>query len=928
MNRLQIGIIIVVLLAIIFGSTIVRLYTDWLWFDDLGYTSIFSKMIWARISLGLSLGALFFVIVYTNLLIARRLAPPPTRRYAGIEEELRARIGAIAEKGLGLLLFGGSLFVAFLVGVEAATHWDEWFKFANATSFGVADPQFGIDIGFYVFRLPFWNYLYGWLFFTLFAATVATAILHYADEGIDFFGNVPRFAPGVKAHLAILLALLFFLKAAGYKLMMFGLVTSPGEIFYGAGYTDIAARLPGLWILLFVAAIGGAAVLANIYRPGIWYAAGAVAGLIVVSFVVGAIYPAVLEQFIVKPNEFQKQRRYITRGIEYTRRAYRVDNIASRPFDYSRELAPEAISRNRAAIQNVRLWDYEPLKRAYRQLQELQQYYDFHDVDIDRYTIDGTYRQVMLSARELPGPPQAAQTWVNKYLRYTHGYGYAMSPVNEVNPEGMPVFFASDIPTVTRGGIELEVPQIYFGELTNDYVLVNTKRKEFDYPVGGADEETVYTAESGPVIGSLLRKLFFAIRFGDVNILLSEDLTASSRVLFRRNISERAQTIFPFLEFDSDPYLVTVDGKLYWFHDAYTSTNKYPYSEPVTFGFQATAARVNYIRNSVKLVTDAYTGKVQAFAFDPDDPIIRTYSKVFPGVFKPADEMPEDFRAHVRYPEDLFRIQALVYSRYHMTNPSTFYSGTDLWRLPEVASGNGAGERQLEPYYIITRLPESSIDEYVVIALLVRPEKHNMVAWMAAKCDPADYGKLIVYEFPRGELVFGPRQIMARTNQDTEISQQLTLWDQLGSNVVRGNLLAIPIENSILYIEPLYLESTTTQIPEFKRAIVALGNSIAMEPTLAEALAAVTGVSGLPAVAEAAEPTEAAPAPERRPTEAAPPPERPAAAPPEVAELTRRARQQFSRAEEAQRSGDWAEYGRQIDALKKTLQELEQQSRE
>lgn len=922
-----VGIIALVLVS--FGGSIIRMYTDWLWFKDLGYALVFSKILTTRILMGLIFAAMFFIIVYSNLWLAKRLAPEPMRRFAGMDEDIRERIEAFARRGLGVLLFLGTLAISLMVGLEAATHWNEWLKFSNATPFGVKDPLFNLDIGFYVFRLPFWNYLYGWFFFAIVAAAIATAVLHYANEGIDFFANTPRFAPGVKPHLAILLALLFFARAIGYRLGMYKLALSHGDLFYGAAYTDVHARLPVLWILLVAAAIGGVIVLINIYRRGIWLAAGALVGLVALSILAGAVYPGIVEQLIVKPNELEKQKPFIRDAIKYTQQGFRVDGIAAREFNYAPDISAQAIADNRVVIQNLRLWDYRPLKSTYQQTQELQQYYDFQDVDIDRYTINGTYRQVMLSARELAGPPPNAGTWVNRFMRYTHGYAYVMSPVNEVTPEGMPVFLVSGIPPTTRGGIELTTPQVYFGELTNNYVLVDTARKEFDYPVGGSDRETTYSAETGPKIGSFARKLLFALRFGDANILLSNDLRPRSRILFNRNIVDRVKTIFPFLAFDNDAYLVTVGGRLYWFHDAYTITDQYPYSEPVGFSFQNSETQLNYIRNSVKVITDAYTGRVQAYVADPADPIIRTYAKIFPGVFRPIDRMPAEFRTHVRYPEDVFRIQTHTYAKYHMTDPSAFYSRTDLWQMPEVPGVDSSdGDQTLEPYYIITKLPKSSVEEFILIEPLVRPGKYNMVAWMAAKCDPADYGKLIVYEFPRGELVFGPRQIMARANQDTHISEQLTLWNQQGSSVVRGNLLAIPIENSILYVEPLYLESTTTQIPEFKRVIVALGDRIAMEPTLEQALARVTGVANIPAASTVSQPVPPPGGPgQPRPSPRAPAPAAPStAAPTDVRELTSRAQDQFNRAQQAQRRGDWAEYGRQLDALQKTLNELQQKT--
>lgn len=928
---------IIILLVLIFGGTVVRLYTDWLWFDSLGeaFAGIFTKILLTQLLLGLVFGGVFFAIVYFNLWLARKLAPPPTRRYGGIDEQLRERFGQYSRYAINILILVGTIFVAFIVGSQAASNWNDYLLFANAVPFGINDPILGVDIGFYVFRLPFWQYIYSFLFFTVFVAFIGAAIVHYISEGIDFFANTPRFAPGVKTHLTILLATLFFLRAIGYYLDRYELLTTPATIFFGAGYTDVHARLPILqWVMIPAAVIAGILVLLNINRRGIWLATASVIGMFAISIVAGAIYPESVEQFSVKPNQLVRQRPYIANAIKNTRQAFRLDAIESRSFNYTPTLTAQEISKNRAAIRNLRLWDYQPLQRAYNQLQVFQPYYEFADVDIDRYVIDGEYRQVMLAARELTGPPPNAQTWVNQFLRYTHGYGYAMSPVNIAAGEGLPAYFVSGIPVSASGGIEVDTPQIYFGELTNNFVLVNTNQDEFDYVIGNEDRVTKYRAESGPQIGSLFRQLMFAVRFGDINIILSDDLQPSSRILYNRNISDRARLVFPFLSFDNDPYLVTVDGRLYWFHDAYTTTNEYPYSEPVPFAASSGQGEINYIRNSVKLVTDAYTGEIRAYVSDINDPIIKVYQRAFRGVFQPMDDMPENFRSHVRYPEDIFRIQANVYSRYHMTDPSTFYSGTDLWQLPQVSveiDGRETGE-QIEPYYVITRLPDSQQDEFILIVPLIRANREVMVAWMAAQCDSPNYGQLIVYEFPRGETVFGPRQIMARANQDTVISQQLTLWGQLGSSVVRGNLLAIPIENSVLYVEPLYLESNTTRIPEFKRIIVALGNRIVMEPTLEEALAQVVGVESLPAIESVTRTNgevTTSPAGPEQPEQAqpqAPTPIVPSAELQEIRALAQQAREQYRRAEEAQRRGDWAAYGREINNLERTLDELEQRT--
>ncbi len=924
---------IIILLTLVFGGSIVALYTDWLWFSDLGFVGIFAKTIWTKLGLAFAFGAVFFAIAYSNIWLVQSLAPPPTLRYASSESDLREWFGSIARKTLGILLLVATLAVAVLVGIQASSHWDGWLKFANSTPFGVTDPVFNHDISFYVFKLPFWHYIYSWLFFSLFITTIVVGIMHYANQGLGYYANITQFAPGVKAHLFVLIAAMFFLRAVGYWLQRYDLLLSYSGGFVGAGYTDAVIRIPVLIILMVSAALAGLLTLYNIRRSGISFAVLGLIGLIALSVVAGVLVPAAVEQLSVKPNQLDKQQPYISRAIVSTREAFGVDNVSAKPFQYVDTLSPQQISRNIAAVTNLRLWDYEPLHSVYNQVQVFLQYYGFDDVDIDRYHVNGVYRQVMISARELSSLPQDSRTWVNQYLRYTHGYGYAMSPVNVVANEGMPDYFVKGIPPESAVGIKVDIPQVYFGEQTNNYAIVNTQQLEFDYPVGVESATTRYSAKSGPEIGSFLRKLAFALRFGDWNILLSGDIKQDSRILFHRNIAERAQTLFPFLAFDNDPYLVTVDGKLYWFHDAYTVTGLYPYSESENCMFQNGAATINYIRNSVKLVTDAYTGKVIAYVSDPNDPIIRTYQKIFPGAFRPISDMPEGFRNHIRYPEDLFKIQAQIYAKYHMTDPAAFYSQTDLWQMPKVSTTSNGQEEVLEPYYIITRLPDSTKDEFLSIIPLVRANKENMVAWMAAKCDAPDYGKLIVYDLPSGQTVFGPSQIIARAKQNTEISQQLTLWDQHGSQVVMGNLLAIPIENSILYVQPIYLQSTMTRIPEFKRVIVALGNQLVWADTLEKAIASVVGVESLPAVAVTAKPADTAAQSEtKKPDGTTVTPTKPKATTvspvmsPEIRELSRQAAEVLKRAEAAQKRGDWAAYGKELDKLKQTIDRLQKQA--
>lgn len=916
-------VLIVVAIAFLFGGAIVTLFTDWLWFKDLGYAGVFSKILVTRIQVGAIFGLLFFAIIYGNLWYARRIAPPPSPM--SVEQQLLERLGKLARRGIGLLLFLGSIVVSGIVGLEAATHWEQWLKFVNATPFGVTEELLGRDIGFYVFQLPFLSYLYYWLFFALIASAIASAALHYADEAIEVFDNKIQFAPKVKTHLSVLVAAMFFLKAWGYKLGMYQLLTVRGSLFDGASYADAHARLPALWVMLVISVIAGLMVLANIRRRGVGLAVAGLVLLVGASILVGSGYPSAVQQLSVKPNELEKEAPFIKRAIAATQAAYGLTDVAARQFAADTTLTPAQVSANDATIENIRLWDQTHLQDAYNQIQTIQQYYQFRDVDVDRYwltdpvTKERRYRQVWLSARELnqKSLPTSSQTWFNTHMQYTHGYGYCMSPVNEISTEGLPAFFVYDIPPKTTLELPIERPGVYFGELTDAYVFVKTNAKEFDYPRGTDAAATVYEADSGVEVGGFFRRLLFALRFSDANILLNKDFRAESRVLFQRNLSERLRAVFPFLALDRDAYLVTVGGKLYWFQDAYTYTESYPYSQHL--GSEPNSP--NYLRNSVKIVVDAYTGKIDAYVIQKPthDPIIVTYQRIFPGVFKPIDKMPQEMQDHLRYPEDLFRIQTNIYKRYHQSDPTVYYRNSDLWDIASRADLIEASETSsepLEPYYVIMKLPNGQSEEFILMTPFIRAGKFNMVSWMCAKCDPADYGRLVLYHFPKEKNVFGPKQIAARARQDTVISQQITLWSQEGSTVSSGNLLVIPIESSLLYVMPLYLESTTTKIPELKRVIVALGDRISMAPTLQEALADIVGapVSLKPSmtvagVDEKGKPVTSAPAPKAVPSVG-------------TVKLIDQAISQHDKALAAQRKGDWAEYGRQIDAMRATMEKI------
>ena len=916
-------VVIVAALLLLFGGALVGLWTDWLWFKDLGFATVFSTIIWTRVKIGLLFGVLFFAIIYSNLWYARKIAPPPSP--TGIEQQLIERLGSLARRGIGILIFAGSVVISAMVGFEAATHWHEWLMFSNAVPFGVKDPVFARDIGFYVFSLPFLNYLYNWLFFAIAASAVASAGLHYADEAIEYFGNRLQFAPKAKAHLAILVALLFFLKAWGYKLAAYGLMSGAGSIFDGPGFTDANVRIPVLGTLAVIAVIGGGMVLLNAMRRGIGLAIVGLVLLIGASLILGSAYPAIVQNYSVKPNELVKETPYIQRAIKATRDAYGLSGVAARPFAAENTLTPQQVEANATTIENIRLWDKDHLLQAYGQIQTLQQYYEFPDVDIDRYWLkesDGgekRYRQVWLAAREIALPSES-QSWINTRLQYTHGYGFVMSPVNAVSAEGLPQFFVNDIPAVTNVDLSLKRVQVYFGELTNDYVFVKTSADEFDYPKRSAKTPYRYEGKGGISAGGFFRKLLLSLRFSDVNIMLNDQIKSDSRILFRREVRERIETLMPFLYFDKDPYLVTVNGDLYWIRDGYTITDAYPYSRHMG----GRDVSLNYIRNSVKVVVDAYSGAVHAYVIQKplNDPIIKAYSRAFPGIFKLISEMPAELQDHIRYPEDLFAVQTEVYRTYHMSDPRAFYNSSDLWEVASRAmlakAGDSGTEEPMEPYYVIMKLPNGPREEFILMTPYIRAGKQNMVAWMCAKCDADDYGRLVLYEFPQDKTVYGPQQIASRIDQDPVISPQISLWNQEGSKVGTGNLLVIPIDNSLLYVMPIYLVSTGARIPEMKRVIVALGYNIAMEPTLEEALAKVVGASiKVPSSRVSGRPAA----------------ERPTAAPPtgppdeEIQRLVNQAASQIDAAEQAQRTGDWATYGEQLKALKATLKELKERSK-
>lgn len=917
---------------LVFGvPSAVQVYTDWLWYGETGYQQVFLRTLWAQSMLG---GATFVItaaFVAVNLLVALRAAP---RREFFVMTPEGPRNVALDPRRLRPIVVLAGVVAALAAGAYASSQWDTWLFYRHATPFGQADPILGRDIGFYVFELPFLEFLQS-LGLTLTVLTTAGVIGAYVLAGsIGIRLNQgPYVEPAALRHLSFLIAIAFVLLAAGAWLAQPNLLTSDAGILQGASYTDVHARLPVLRASVVVALLAAVASLAQAFlrRPTVILAA---AGLYVALSVGGSAYASILQRFAVSPNEQERETPYILHNIKATRDAYAIDSVAEREVSGDALLSRNDIERNATTLRNVPLWEHQPLLDTFSQIQEIRTYYDFVSVHNDRYLIDGEYRQIMLSARELNSASLPNRTWINERLTFTHGYGVTLGPVNQVTGEGLPVLFIKNLPPESSVDLKVTEPSIYFGELSNDHVFVRTRTPEFHYPRGDDNVTTVYNGEGGVVLDSLLRKVLFAIRFGSKDVLFSENLTPESRVLFYRRIQDRVRKIAPFLTYENDRYLSIADGRLYWIQDAYTVSQRYPYASPVRDG------GLNYIRNSIKATVDAYHGRIAFYIVDPNDPVAQTLDKMFPGVFKPLGEMPADLRNRLRYPQGIFQIQVQMYSTFHMTNPATFYNKEDQWEVPVLDSRTGEKSMML-PYYTVMRLPGESNTEFIQMLPLTPRQKDNLAAWMVARSDAPNYGRLLVFQFPKQKVVFGPRQVVARIAQDQVISPQITLWNQQGSEVIQGTLLVIPIEQSLLYIRPLYLRSAGGKIPELKRVIVAYQNHIVMDETLERALNRIfppgSGSKTIEAIATAEpvsadiQPPDAAGATGSTPAQAARPggPGGPLdAAPPmpsadaSMLALSAEARATYERALAAQREGNWARYGEEIRRLGELLDRL------
>lgn len=837
---------VLVSIAVIFFlsiSKIISLYTDYFWFSSLGFSSIFTTILNSKLLLFFGVSLFFFIFATINIGIAFKLQ--------------RSRWSF---KIVTLVILG----LSFFQGLIASSSWLTVLQYLNRVPFNLQDPILAKDVSFYVFSLPFFLALWK-LVFACVLITLLLIVLYYSQHFIRSLFNVEtdpntgtvsrssdswqellKIKRMAMVHVAVLGSLIFFLFAVKHYLSRFSVMYSESGIVVGAGYTDVNVFLPVVKVLMVLAVIVAVLFYAwilffsrrsNLKKGSIllfaliFYIASAFLGM--------AVIPGLVQSLKVSPNEINLEKPYIENNIEFTRIAYGLDGVEEKDFAVSQDLTASILEEAKETIDNVRILDYRPLTKTYKQTQEIRLYYDLAGIDIDRYNINGKYTQVMLAPRELDKNQiaQNAQTWVNLHMVYTHGLGVVMSPVNSVTKNGLPNYLIKDVPpayTVEEDNLKIDQPRVYYGEKDDDFVLVSTKTDEFDYPKGSTNEYISYDGTGGVMLDSWMKKLLMAIRFHDMKILLSSDITRESKIMFLRNIQSRISRITPFLVLDNDPYLVINEGRLSWIQDAYTVTGNFPYSQKI--------GRINYMRNSVKVVVDAYNGDVTYYVIDKNDPLMKVFVNIFPGQFKQFEEMSPSLKQHIRYPEDLFKVQSAIFNTYHMGDATVFYNKEDAWQIPHEIYGTGQ-QVPVEPYYIIMKLPGEDKEEFVLMTTFTPLKKDNMIAWLAARSDEENYGKLFLYKFPKDKLIYGPLQIEAKIDQDSEISQQLTLWSQQGSRVTRGNLLVIPIKNSLLYIEPLYIQAEQGQLPELKRVLVSDGDRVVMEVDLTTALHKLFGTA-------------------------------------------------------------------------------------
>ena len=922
-------IAVVVIAALVFGRFIATLWTDYLWYQSVDQTGVWRTLIFTRVGLVVVASLLAFGLFWLNLWLVDRLSPRRRLPTGTPEEELLTRFQDWIEPRAGRVRLGVSAFFGIMLGLGGSVWWQEWLQFRNGASFGVEDPIFNNDLSLYVFQLPFYNVLFGWFFQLILVIAVVSASIHYLNGGFAFSINrnvefEHRVDPGVKVHLSALFASLALLKAAGYMLNRWELLFSDRGQVFGASYTDVNAQLPALNLLIVISLVAAVILLLNIRFRGWTLPIVAVSLWLGTSILVGGLYPTLVQRFSVVPDEVNKEREYVGYNIDATLAAYGLDEIGVTSFAASLDLEREDLDSNQATIDNIRLWDPGVLTTTYKQLQNIKTYYDISDVDVDRYVVDGELTQVMVSGRELDENNVPGGGWVNEKLVFTHGFGAVVSPANSVTAEGQPQFFVRDIPPVSSSeDLATVQDRIYFGDsATSAFAIVGTLQDEVDFPISveGSDVSyNNYDGEGGVELGGIFRRAAFALRFADLDTLISGQLTSDSKVLMERNIVERVNRIAPFLYADADPYLVLTDeGRMVWMIDMYTITSNYPYSQvapTLRLNLDADLPNgFNYIRNSVKATVDAYDGTVTLYVVDPDDPLIETQRRIFPDVFVDGSEMPQDIREHMRYPEDLFRVQSDQYTLYHITDPVQFFNQVDPWEIardpsnasrPALRVEVSADDRPMLPYYLLMKLPFEDDLSFIIMQPFTPRNRPNMVSFLVAKSDPGAYGEMIQYQLPASTQLDGPGQVGDLINQNTDISAEFTLLGQGGSRVIQGSMLVLPIEESILYVQPIYIQadassgaaataqSEDTGIPEFKRVVVSYGGDIQMRDTLGEALDAIFGEGSTPDVA--------------------PPGGDEVEIPEEIASLVEAAEQALIDADTALRNGDLATYAEKVE---------------
>lgn len=920
--------VIVVILVLLIGCA--GFLTNWMWFDSLGYEKVFWTKFLSQLEIGVPvfLAAMLLVRIYLKSL----------KKHYFIEVESHE---IPDEKRLNKISWGMSVVFGLLVGLTAgASTWMDFRQFANATSFGLKDPLFHLDISFYVFKLAFLtkanNIVLG-----IVVGVVIITLLYYGilitvrtpdmfewepeePEGPETSGEnaIPftrkyRKKPSEKRTLDLnndnmiqllhiasgkltLLGIVFYLMVAmDFLMRQFDLLHVHTGAVYGAGFTDVNVKLWVYRLIMVLSIVGAVTLCHHMHRKEPKKLVRIPIAIVAVGLLGGVVSFAV-QNLLVSPDEINKESKYLERNISYTRHAYGLDNIKVEEFPAEQNLNRQAIRDNSQTITNIRINDYEPVQDFYNQTQSIRQYYDFNDVDIDRYNIDGEQTQTYLAAREI-NESKISSTWINRHLKYTHGYGAAVSRVDAVTASGQPDIIVKNIPPESEAkDIDITRPEIYFGELTNDYVIVNTDEQEFDYPNGNENSYSTYKGKAGIKL-NLLNRILFSVREGSMKLLVSSNVNSDSRIIINRNIKDRVEKLMPYLSYEKDPYMTVVNGKLYWIVDAYTTSSYYPYSEP----YSGEVGSTNYIRNSVKVVVDAYNGDTTFYVVDQDDPVARTYQKIYPTLFKDVKEMPEGIRKHIRYPNSLLKIQAGVYTKYHMDQVKVFYQDEDLWDIAHQIYGTE--EKEMDPSYFIFELPDEKKAEFINMIPFTPKSKQNMTAIMMARNDGNRYGQLLVYKFPKNKTVYGPMQIEAQIDQNTEISKEFSLWNSSGSKYRRGDLFVIPINNSIMYVEPVYLEASNQAIPEMKRVIVAYGDKIAYESTLEDALADLFGEDENGGQSQSASASSSKNNSGKSNTK----------------ELIQKANEAYENAVNAQKSGNWKKYGDYLDELEKYLNQLE-----